>query len=295
MAGDVGDIKPTMEALSRERERRGRILRQAEVSKWENYTGDDVPLLVCYISELSLLEDATSKAELTTWLNAELTAGAAFGMRYIVATQTASNFATRWRSQISLYLAGFQPSQTQDQPNTGLTTKELSAAGGIPPSALRPYPDGAGVFTAVHGREVETIRTGYLTDAARRKVLARLPDRDPSEAPATEETDRYEPLSPATPAQGSATEREETGLPDPLPGAAEQGGNPTESAPNGTSSRSSVAVSAAERAAILAAWEALQASGQMVSRRAICRQVFNGATGGSAYRKVQAVLDDVTE
>jgi hypothetical protein len=73
------------------------------------------------------------------------------------------------------------------------------------------------------------------------------------------------------------------------------GGNLTESAPNGTIPRSSVAVSAAERAAILAAWEALQASGQMVSRRAICRQVFNVATGGSAYRKVQAVLDDVTE
>src|SRR3712207_4975213 len=114
-----------MEALGAERERRRAILAAAGASKWERYRGDDLPLLVVYISELSLLEDATGGRELGQWLNSELAAGRAFGIRYIIATQTASNYATRWRSQIGVYLAGFQPSDSQDAPNTGLTTREL--------------------------------------------------------------------------------------------------------------------------------------------------------------------------
>jgi hypothetical protein len=108
-------------------------------------------------------------------LNSELAAGAALGIRYIIATQTVSNFDTRWRSQISLYLAGFQPSQTQDQPNTGLSTHEIRAAGGVPPSALPAPPAGAGIFTAVSGGEAVTVRAGLLDDAQRQRWLARLP------------------------------------------------------------------------------------------------------------------------
>jgi hypothetical protein len=294
LAGDIREIAPAMAALTQERERRGRVLRQAQVSKWENYGGDDLPLLVCYISELSLLEDATSKTELTTWLNSEMTAGAAFGIRYIVATQTASNFHTRWRSQISLYLAGFQPSQTQDQPNTGLTTKELRAAGGVPPSELRPYPDGAGVFTAVHGREVETVRTGYFSDEHRRMLLDRLPNKPV--APATNEAALQGPLPPTTTGASPALEQGETPLPATL-SEADDGEpdpvNPSESWGDESRSGSSVAVSAGERESILAVWERLHTNGNPPSRRAVCREVFDGATGGSAYRKVQAVLDEV--
>ncbi len=169
-------IAPTMKALSTERERRGQILRAAQVAKWDEYTGNDLPLLVVYVSELSLLEDAVGKADLTSWLNSELAAGRAFGIRYIIATQTASNFATRWRSQISLYLAAFQPSQSQDEPNTGLTSKELREAGLVPPSELPAPPIGAGVFTLVKGRSGYTLRASYISSEHRRWILNQLPN-----------------------------------------------------------------------------------------------------------------------
>lgn len=173
----TAEIAPTMAALTRERERRGEILRSAGASKWENYKGADLPLLVVFISELSLLQDAVGKTELEQWLNSELAAGRAFGMRYIVATQTAANFATRWRSQISLAVAGFQPSASQDDPNTGLRTAEIRALGGTPPSELPAPPAGAGVFTFVFGRMAITVRAPYLDDMQRAQLLSRLPDR----------------------------------------------------------------------------------------------------------------------
>jgi hypothetical protein len=175
LALEQAQINATKEALTQERTRRTQRLQQAGVSKWETYRGTDLPLLVVYISELSLLEDALGRPALTAWLNSELAAGAALGIRYIIATQTVSNFDTRWRSQISLYLAGFQPSQTQDQPNTGLSTHEIRAAGGVPPSALPAPPAGAGIFTAVSGGEAVTVRAGLLDDAQRQRWLARLP------------------------------------------------------------------------------------------------------------------------
>lgn len=176
LALEPQNIAPTMKALSTERERRGRILRAAQVAKWDEYTGDDLPLLVVYVSELSLLEDAVGKTDLTNWLNSELAAGRAFGIRYIIATQTASNFATRWRSQISLYLAAFQPSQSQDEPNTGLTSKELREVGLVPPSELPSPPSGAGVFTLVKGRSGYTLRASYLSSEHRRWLLSQLPN-----------------------------------------------------------------------------------------------------------------------
>ena len=181
------EIAPAMAALTQERLRRAERLRQAEVSKWEEYQGDDLPLLVVYVSELSLLEDATSRSDLAQWLNSELAAGRAFGIRYIVATQTASNFSTRWRSQISLFLAGFQPSQSQDEPNTGLTTKELQAHRGVPPSELPPPPLGAGVFTAVSGRECITVRATRLDTHQRRALLDQLPDAVASALPESDD------------------------------------------------------------------------------------------------------------
>ncbi|HSH80029.1 MAG TPA: hypothetical protein VLA19_16005 [Herpetosiphonaceae bacterium] len=55
--------------------------------------------------------------------------------------------------------------------------------------------------------------------------------------------------------------------------------------PRATLPAAPVAVADDERAAILAA------AAKGASRREICRRVFDGATGGAAYRKVQAVLD----
>lgn len=176
LALEPTQIAPMMQRLSAERERRRGILAAAGVSKWDSYQGDDLPLLVVYVSELSLLEDATSAKELAQWLNSELAAGRAFGLRDIIATQSAANFPTRWRSQIGLFLAGFQPSPHQDQPNTGLTTNELATVSSVPPSKLPAPPRGAGVFTAVQGAECETVRCTYLSDDARKAWLSRLPD-----------------------------------------------------------------------------------------------------------------------
>ncbi len=183
LALEPPEIAPAMEALTRERERRGKVLRGAQVSKWESYKRDDLPLLVVYVSELSLLEGAVGKRQLTDWLNQELAAGAAFGIRYIIATQTASNFDTRWRSQISLYLGAFQPSQSQDQPNTGLTTNEIKASGGVPPSELPAPPTGAGVFTCVQGRHAVTVRAGLMDDEQRKSLLEQLPVKPVQSSP----------------------------------------------------------------------------------------------------------------
>jgi hypothetical protein len=169
------EIAPAMRALTAERDRRRQVLQAAGVSKWDGHRG--LPLLIVYISELSLLQDAVGKTELESWLNSELAAGRAFGMRYIVATQTASNFATRWRSQVGLHLAGFQPRDDQDEPNTGLSTKQIRLAGAVPPSELPAPPQGAGVFTAVFGREAVNVRAPLIDDEQRAAWLARLPGR----------------------------------------------------------------------------------------------------------------------
>jgi hypothetical protein len=219
------EIRPAMEALSAERERRREVLAAAEASKWETYIGSDLPLLVVYISELSLLEDATGARELGQWLNSELAAGRAFGIRYIIATQTASNYATRWRSQIGLYLAGVQPSESQDTPNTGLTARELETHQALPPSKLPAPPAGAGVFTAVHGRECITVRASYLSDEQRRAWLQRLPVApQPAEAPTAPEQgsecavsaslSAIAPLLPA-PASAATSALVDVGEPDP--------------------------------------------------------------------------------
>ncbi|MDP9314823.1 MAG: FtsK/SpoIIIE domain-containing protein, partial [Chloroflexota bacterium] len=172
------EIKPAMEALTAERERRFGILDQAGVKKWETYTGGDLPLLVVYISELSLLADALpTRTALEQWLNSELAAGRAFGIRFIVGTQNLSNYGTRWRSQISCFLATFQPDASQDAPNTGLDTKQIRERGAIPPSQLPGAPTGKGVFTLVCGGLVATLRFPFVTDEEIAARLDRMPDQ----------------------------------------------------------------------------------------------------------------------
>lgn len=181
------DIRSAMDALKRERERRTPILEAAQCEKWEEYTGPDMPLLVVFVSELMLLQDATSKTELADWLNTELTSARSMGIRYIVSTQTATRMDTRWRSQIGLYIAGYQPRDDADEPNTSFSTKDLikfgtSDAGvtmGVPPSAIPVPPAGAGVFTAIQGRTVITMRSSFLPKEHRLAVLAGIAERHP--------------------------------------------------------------------------------------------------------------------
>ncbi|ABX07924.1 cell divisionFtsK/SpoIIIE (plasmid) [Herpetosiphon aurantiacus DSM 785] len=176
LADEPEKIAAAMARLTEERRRRRGILAAAQCASWDEYQGGDLPLLVVFISELSLLEDATKARELGAWLNSELSAGRAFGIRYIIGTQNASNFDTRWRGQISLFMAGFQPSRSADEPNTGMGTSDLDAIGAIAPSKLIAPPEGAGVFTVVHAPKAATIRVPFLTSQHRKWLLDQLPD-----------------------------------------------------------------------------------------------------------------------
>lgn len=180
LAAQAEEIPEAMQRLTAERKRRYEILRKAKVQKWDQYQGHDLPLLVVFVSELSLLEGAVGKkSELTDWLNAELTSARAFGIRYIIASQTMSNFDTRWRSQIGLYIAGYQPNASQDTPNCGFNSQELAERGTKAPSDL-PVPshvDYKGIFCVVKGRDSTNVRTAYISPEQRTILMNMLPDK----------------------------------------------------------------------------------------------------------------------
>lgn len=226
LATDPEEIPDLLRALSAERQRRKAILSAAGVSKWDHYQGEDLPLLVVFISELSLLETALRRErsrrdrdraldlELELWLNTELTAGHAFGMRYLIGMQTVTGMDMLWRSQIGIFMSGYQPDESQVKPNTSKTPKQIAEKGAIPPNLLPPPPTGAGVFTIVSGNQCVTARAPYLSDAERRGWLARLPDRRGVEQPADPLLQRY--LDDALDAVESAGSTPERG-PTPLP------------------------------------------------------------------------------
>lgn len=189
LATDPDEIPAILRKLTAERQRRKQILANAGVSKWEHYRGGDLPLLVVFISELSLLEtalkrergrrdrDRTLDIDLESWLNTELTAGRAFGIRYLIAMQSVTGMDMLWRSQIGVFLGGYQPDESQVKPNTSKTPKQIAAGGAVPPNRLPAPPVGAGVFTIVSGDQSATARAPYLSDAERRRLIAGLPDQ----------------------------------------------------------------------------------------------------------------------
>lgn len=176
LANTPDEIGPMMIRLTNEMNQRRGILTAARVSKWTPEKPHGLPMLVCYISELSLLENAVGANDLAKWLNRMFTAGRAFGMRFIIAAQSLANFDTQFRSQIGLYMAGYQPTQAANTPNTGLSLKELTSRESVPPSALPSPPKGKGVFTAVQGADRQTVRCSFLSDEERNMWLDRLPN-----------------------------------------------------------------------------------------------------------------------
>jgi hypothetical protein len=193
IAEEEDQLVTAMQNLVAERERRQRLLKAAGCEKWEEYEGDDLPLLVVLVSEITLLEKAFGKSELESWLNAEMVSARASGIRYILATQTFSGYSTKFRGQISLFVAGYQNRSDADDPNTGLTRKELLEYGkrvvtlpdgrvheeqlAVAPSMLPDPPYGAGVFTCVKGKVVVTVRQSLIDKSLRERYLAMLPDR----------------------------------------------------------------------------------------------------------------------
>ncbi|MCA0355121.1 MAG: cell division protein FtsK [Chloroflexi bacterium] len=170
------ELAPALTWLTEQRLQRQKLLKAAECERWEEYQGHDLPLLVVFISELTLLEQAIGAKQLEQWLNSELTSGRAAGIRYIIATQTFSNLSTRFRSQISLAVAGYQPRDDADEPNTTLPTKAFPSSA-LPPSRLPSPPAGAGVFSCVQGRNAVTVRTSFIDKTQRQQLLSLLPDR----------------------------------------------------------------------------------------------------------------------
>ncbi len=171
------DVKEAMERLTNERIQRYDRLASAKVKKWDSYIGNDMPLLVVFVSELLLLQNAVGKSNLTSWLNAELTSARAAGIRYIIATQTASQFDTQWRSQVSLMLAGYQPLDSQDKPNTGMSASEITTLDAVAPSKLpNPASGASGVFLALQGANAINVRTSYITDTHADFCLSQLPN-----------------------------------------------------------------------------------------------------------------------
>ncbi len=304
------EIGPTMQALTKERARRLEILTKAGAKKWESYTGGDMPLLVVYVSELLQLQIATSPKELAAWLSSELSSAAAFGFRYIISTHNAANFDTQWRGQIDLFLAGYQPAQSADMPNTGLSTNELKTLGGVPPSEL---PAAAGVFTIVKGRDVSTIRTSFINDQETTRWLAKMPNnllhssvpqRLEQSATATNYSD-----------QSMLLELLQTGQPLPITDEQAASASPTFSSaasghsngqnsgalhaspalhsteffererhPSATSEALAVDVPEIEEQRIIAAAK------KATSRREVCQALYN-TTGGKQYKWVKQVCD----
>lgn len=187
--------------VTKERERRIRVLDEAGVHKWQDYTGGDLPLLVVFISELKLLRRTIGANDFEGWLAAELSVGRAAGIRYIIGTQNASRMGTDWRSQIALYVAGFQPAASQDEPNTNIETGDCLSLGALPPSSLPPPPQGSGMFCVTHGRDVRNVVASFLPQTELATELEKLPNRSPvndsSPAPALAPALTSVPLSPS--------------------------------------------------------------------------------------------------
>lgn len=176
------DIGAAMEYVTAERLRRATLLTQEQetsgeiITRWEDsHLG--LPLIWVFISELAVLEAQLGSSVLERWMSAELSAAAAFGIRFVVGTQDAANFKTRWRRQIGLYVAGYQPNISADEPNTGAQGSEIERRGAVPPSKLPVPPARRGYFCLVHGGAAMNVKTSPFAEHELRTLIGQLPDR----------------------------------------------------------------------------------------------------------------------
>ena len=172
LANDIPDIPPALEWLDDERERRKNLLREAGAKNWHEAADlKPFPLLLVYISELTTLERFVER--FWEWANDHLSLDRALGICYIIGTQTASNTPTRWRRQVQLFVAGYQPSTDDDRPNTNI------GAGSWPEGIIAPsgLPLGGGYFTGVLGRTAFNVRAAYIADDEERQALTMIRQR----------------------------------------------------------------------------------------------------------------------
>lgn len=292
---EAAAIPAAIESLETERARRMRAIEAAGVTKWEELPAlTRPPLLWIVVSELKLLKKALG-AEFETWLESELVSARAAGMRYCVATQTATNMRMEWRSQIGFYVAGWQSSRDADKPNIQLSTDELRERGAIPPSEL-PAP---GYFTVRVKRDVVTVRATYLDLAGRKAVLAKLPAQ-PAVLPSPSTSS-----APSTSVEGPFSALESAGSESPsatttVAQVAETGSGPTgRSAPSAVTASVPATLTVGgkpdepsyeERARLLLAERREAVIGAIQAGKSdykIMETVFN-VTGGRLYTSLKA-------
>lgn len=153
------------------RDRRDRLAAAGAKNWWEYYRagGRDMPFLLVYVSELTRLERFVDK--FWTWLEDHLTTDRAYGVGFILGTQTAANMPTRWRNQCQVFIAGYQPSKHADAPNTNIPTEDWNRGGCLPPSQL---PLAPGHMAVAHGRALTNVRGVAVTDQEEAQRLTDL-------------------------------------------------------------------------------------------------------------------------
>lgn len=184
-----GQIAAGMQVVADEMKARRKLLNEAKCRTWHEYRaqGYRLPVRLVYVSELTMLKFAVDRdKDLWDWLDAMLATARAFGIFFIIGTQTSANMPTFWRRQMGLFLAGVQVSKDDDRPNTNRQADEIRQLGAVPPSEL---PNKPGYFCVVFGREVLNIRTSYVPSDVIRQVLESLPDA-PGWANPVETTDQ---------------------------------------------------------------------------------------------------------
>lgn len=169
------DIPDVLAWLDREvRSRRECLVQSGHRNWWSYYNAGnrDMPYLLVYVSELTRIERYIDK--FWPWLEDHLTSDRAFGISFIIATQTASNTSTRWRRQCQLYIAGYQSSLHDDKPNTNVGTAEWEQAGLLPPSQLS---QGPGFFSVVRSRDLWNVRGVAIPDTEEYRLLSQIRSR----------------------------------------------------------------------------------------------------------------------
>jgi hypothetical protein len=128
-----------------------------------------MPFLLVYVSELTRLERFVDK--FWTWLEDHLTTDRAYGVGFILGTQTAANMPTRWRNQCQVFIAGYQPSKHADAPNTNIPTEDWLRGGYLPPSQV---PLAPGHMAVAHGRALTNVRGVAVPDHVEAQRLSDL-------------------------------------------------------------------------------------------------------------------------
>lgn len=185
VAEEPEEIGSLMTLLKAERVARRHLLQAAGVKNfWEYQTLraqpehaglPNVPLLVVYIAEFSLLEEELGEKVFWQWLGRFMSVGRAFGIHMIVSGQTFSNTPTFWRRQVQLFYALRQPSPDDDRPCMTLPTETVTRLGAVPPSSL---PADKGYALVVCNGRVFNVRAGSLPIGEEAAILATLPDRE---------------------------------------------------------------------------------------------------------------------